>query len=838
MDGIRRFWSAGVLAVCLTFLLLCGSAQAATTLSPFGASGYRYAVGPIGFGAGFEAPAFADAGWATGAGGFGAPGASCGFPVSTSWVGNNTDVLTRKQLAVPSGATNVVIRGRVDDSVQIFYNGVSIYNDLGRAACASSGYDFAATVPAGLVNAGATNVVAVRARNFGGNQFFDYEVVADVPPAAADLAMSVTGSPSPVRAGDPLAITYTVTNGGPGSTVGSTFTATVPAQTTLAATPSGCSRSGQTLTCSVPVLASGASSSRTITYTVDPTATGTISAPATSVPNASVPDTNAANNSATATVTVVDTADLSLTKTVDTATAAPGATRTFTLTARNDGPADARTVTVTDALPSGVTFASASAGCTRTGNTVSCTADRLDSGQTRTFTVTVTVDPVTLPAAHQHQLTISKTELDVALDPGQTSDVALSCPGGGLLVDVSFGVNHVDQGTGTAADVDVSRLVSVDLSTYAATVTNKATGRATGKLYGLCLPPRTTDTDGHSHALSLGGLGTVSVPAGAGRQTATLTCAAGSVVAAPGITVTGGRARLVGSQRDGSRRVFTVDVLDPGAAVTVSGRCLDLRTGTTNGHAHDLVLNDVLRTVTVPAGATVTEPVICGDNAKGVLASYLAPAGILLLGNEPQPKTRVFTLQNTTGGPLDVQLGLTCVDDRTSDPVVAQRIVNTATLTNAAPVRDPDSDDRTASAALLVVAGDPEPASNPAPAAAPTSPPAAPARPSTAARTDAIAVPLLATLARTGTSVALPVTCSAACSGSVTLVALRAVGGPKAGTVLGSATFDRTAGKRVLHVRLKAVARAAARRGHLRRAKAIVRQRGVAGARSRIVLLR
>src|SRR5207253_1275902 len=50
-----------------------------------------------------------------------------------------------------------------------------------------------------------------------------------VPPAAADLAVAVTGAPDPVRVGDALTYTVTVTNLGPSDASAATLTVTLPA---------------------------------------------------------------------------------------------------------------------------------------------------------------------------------------------------------------------------------------------------------------------------------------------------------------------------------------------------------------------------------------------------------------------------------------------------------------------------------------------------------------------------------------------------------------------------------------------------------------------------------
>jgi uncharacterized repeat protein (TIGR01451 family) len=85
-------------------------------------------------------------------------------------------------------------------------------------------------------------------------------------------------------------------------------------------------------------------------------------------------------------------ADLVLTKADSPDPVTVGQTLTYTLTASNNGPANATGVTVTDTLPSGVTFVSASpsqGNCSGT-TTVSCTLGDLNNGSSATVTIQVT----------------------------------------------------------------------------------------------------------------------------------------------------------------------------------------------------------------------------------------------------------------------------------------------------------------------------------------------------------------------------------------------------------------------------------------------------------------
>lgn len=83
-------------------------------------------------------------------------------------------------------------------------------------------------------------------------------------------------------------------------------------------------------------------------------------------------------------------ADVSITKDAP-ATVTEGGNLTYTLTVTNAGPGSASNVTVTDTLPSGETFVSASPDCSASGSTVTCTIASLASGGSATETITASV---------------------------------------------------------------------------------------------------------------------------------------------------------------------------------------------------------------------------------------------------------------------------------------------------------------------------------------------------------------------------------------------------------------------------------------------------------------
>ena len=68
--------------------------------------------------------------------------------------------------------------------------------------------------------------------------------------------------------------------------------------------------------------------------------------------------------------------------------ATAGVNAAYTLTARNTGPLIGTNVIVTNAVPAGATFVSASAGCTLASGVVTCSATSLASGAQVSFTIT------------------------------------------------------------------------------------------------------------------------------------------------------------------------------------------------------------------------------------------------------------------------------------------------------------------------------------------------------------------------------------------------------------------------------------------------------------------
>ena len=390
-----------------------------------------------------------------------------------------------------------------------------------------------------------------------------------------------------------------------------------------------------------------------------------------------------------------DDADVQITKSSSKANPKGGSSFVYTITVKNTGPDKAKNVVVHDTLPLGVTFDWASSGCSVSGVVVTCDAGDLNNGASKTFKIGVIANPIgsggSVPhPGQQHNLTVEKVETQVDLEPGDTKTVQLACPNGGILSDGSVRIDHVDQGTGALTDVHVRSAQSTGVGTWAAVVSNEATGRAQAKAFAVCLPAKTEEAGGHKHALKAAdSLVTNTQAFGVGRHTVTVTCPSGTMAIVPGFAFDGGAATLAGSEKTAGGWKFTVDVTAPTTA-TLSVRCLNTDVEPAQGHTHALVTQHVVKNVTIPAGQTVEEQVTCADDAKGIVGTWLLPPGVSTLGNDPRPKTRAYKLINTTGSSQSAVVDLECLKDRTG----AEKLVGTTpvTVTNTATVTSSTTD--------------------------------------------------------------------------------------------------------------------------------------------------
>ncbi|MCP4662359.1 MAG: DUF11 domain-containing protein [bacterium] len=220
----------------------------------------------------------------------------------------------------------------------------------------------------------------------------------------ANLGITKTdGVTSAVPGQTTLTYTIVASNAGPSDAPSVTVADTFPSSlscgyTSVAAGGATGNTSGSgdlAETLSMPV---GSSATYTVSCTIDPGATGSLSNTATI--SSPVTDPDASNDSAVDADTVLDPeADLGVTKTDGVTSAVPGQTSlTYTIVASNAGPSDDPSASLTDTFPSSLTCSYTSVAAGGASGNTSGSGDltetlSLPSGSSVTYTVTCSIDP-------------------------------------------------------------------------------------------------------------------------------------------------------------------------------------------------------------------------------------------------------------------------------------------------------------------------------------------------------------------------------------------------------------------------------------------------------------
>jgi uncharacterized repeat protein (TIGR01451 family) len=266
-----------------------------------------------------------------------------------------------------------------------------------QVSCAAGGLDptetvrvtVVASVPANASTATLTNsarVTSSTADPTPGNNAASASITPATP--RADISVTKQAVTSPIVAGRAVQYLVTVTNNGPSDATGVTLTDPVPASlsgVTATSDAATCTVTGQNVSCPIGGLASGGSVQVRINGTLGSDASGTLANTASATSTST--DPTPGNNSATSTTTITGSADLSVSKSA--APVVDGQVATYTIVATNNGPSTARNVTVTDVLPTQLTYQGSSAGCSYAAGTrtVTCAVGDIPIGATRTVTV-------------------------------------------------------------------------------------------------------------------------------------------------------------------------------------------------------------------------------------------------------------------------------------------------------------------------------------------------------------------------------------------------------------------------------------------------------------------
>ncbi len=229
----------------------------------------------------------------------------------------------------------------------------------------------------------------------------------------ADLSLTKTVSDANPGTDDEVDYTLTASNAGQNDATGVTIRDSLPAGLDFLDASPGCDNESGTVTCVVDTLANGDSASVTIKARTTAAISGTVVGNLATVSGNEL-DPNLGNNQAAATIDVRPLVDLKLTKAASNPTPTAGGPVSYTLTLVNNGPSPATGVTITDPLPSGLSFVSANAGqgsCSASGQTVKCQLGTLLPSGTVLVAITATV------AASAVETDIANTATATAAEP-------------------------------------------------------------------------------------------------------------------------------------------------------------------------------------------------------------------------------------------------------------------------------------------------------------------------------------------------------------------------------------------------------------------------------------
>jgi uncharacterized repeat protein (TIGR01451 family) len=336
--------------------------------------------------------------------------------------------------------------GDINDSVDLPAGGSVTYTATCAISAAASGM---------LINT-ATVASTVTDPNAANNAATDTDTLTP----QADLAITKTDGVASAVAGSTTVYTIVASNAGPSDVVGGTVADTFPAACTgtwtcVGAGGGSCPASG-TGNINDPVsLPAGGSVTYTATCAISAAASGTLSNTATV--SSAVTDPNAANNAATDTNTLVQQADLAITKTDGVASVVAGSATVYTIVASNAGPSDAASGTVADTAPAACTsFAWTCVGagggsCTASGNSNINDTVNLPAGGSVTYSATCAIS-----AAATGMLTNTATVSSAVADPTPGNNAAtdsntLLAPGTLSVAPSSLGFGTVAVGSTSAA---------------------------------------------------------------------------------------------------------------------------------------------------------------------------------------------------------------------------------------------------------------------------------------------------------------------------------------------------------------------------------------------------
>ncbi|HEX8173314.1 MAG TPA: IPTL-CTERM sorting domain-containing protein [Thermoanaerobaculia bacterium] len=351
------------------------------------------------------------------------------------------------------------------------------------AAGTSNTFTLVAHVPDETTSGTVTNTVTVSTSTVDPNEEDDSSLT-ELTVSNVDVSVTKTG-PVSGTAGQDVTYSILVSNAGPDAATieltdvtpaGTTF-ATLVQSGAICSTPAP--NSAGTVQCTF-ALGVNQSSTFTLTLHTDPSITSVTNTADARVLD--VFDRDTTNNTSTATTPLSAVSDLGVAKSGP-ATATPGTNLSYTVTVTNNGPSTATSVSLTDAIPTGTTFVSATQNsgpafdCSGSGASgIVCTIASLVPSSPATFTFVFAVDPAATGMVSNTAAIDSAT----VPDPNSNNDSSTSVVA--LVPAADVGVTKSGPAT-TAPGGNV---------TYTVVVNNVGPSTATGVSLSDTLPPGTT----------------------------------------------------------------------------------------------------------------------------------------------------------------------------------------------------------------------------------------------------------------------------------------------------------------------------------------------------------
>ncbi len=302
----------------------------------------------------------------------------------------------------------------------------------------------------------------------------------------ADLGVTNSASPNPVTAGNNITYTQVVTNGGPAAATNVKLTEMAPAGTTA----QSLNAPGWTctlLTCTIGSLAANGTATFTFVVTVSTTVTSGSMLTETATVSSATTDANPGNNTASVSVVVAASADLSVINVASPVPVQAGNDITYMQVVTNGGPSTAANASFTETTPANTTFVSISPttgpwSCSTptagTAGTITCSNPSFAAGST-TFSVVL---QVTAGTVHGTAINDTVTVSSATTDPNLTNNSATATDVVALSTDADLITTNVAAPLTVAAGSNI---------TYTQTVTNNGPAAATAPTFTQTTPPNT-----------------------------------------------------------------------------------------------------------------------------------------------------------------------------------------------------------------------------------------------------------------------------------------------------------------------------------------------------------